>query len=134
MLAPEDRELLRFEQRGGMLRNILSPRVPALAAKHASAVLEEVLAEAKLPREKITGWVLHAGGREVLDALRDKMRLTPADVRVSAEVLREYGNLSSPFVLFVLQAALAEEKPGGFWWMSSFGAGFSCHGALLEVE
>jgi len=36
-------------------------------------------------------------------------------------------------VLFVLQAALHGSVPDGLWWMSSFGAGFSCHGALLEV-
>jgi alkylresorcinol/alkylpyrone synthase len=48
-------------------------------------------------------------------------------------MLRDYGNLSSPFVLFVLDAALRAHAPGGSWWMSSFGAGFSCHGALLEV-
>jgi alkylresorcinol/alkylpyrone synthase len=47
--------------------------------------------------------------------------------------LREYGNLSSPFVLFVLKAALESGVPAGTWWMSSFGAGFSCHGALLRV-
>jgi alkylresorcinol/alkylpyrone synthase len=55
-------------------------------------------------------------------------------VRWSEAVLRENGNMSSPSVLFVLQAALADGMPGGLWWMSSFGAGFSCHGALLEVE
>jgi hypothetical protein len=32
-----------------------------------------------------------------------------------------------------LQSALQEEAPGGLWWMTSFGAGFSCHGALLQV-
>jgi alkylresorcinol/alkylpyrone synthase len=37
-------------------------------------------------------------------------------------------------VLFVLDAALRANEPGGLWWMSSFGAGFSCHGALLEVQ
>ena len=42
-------------------------------------------------------------------------------------------NLSSAFVYFVLEAALADGAPGGWWWMSSFGAGFSCHGALLAV-
>jgi alkylresorcinol/alkylpyrone synthase len=47
--------------------------------------------------------------------------------------LREFGNLSSPFVFFVLQRALQGHAPGGWWWMSSFGAGFSCHGALLKV-
>ena len=54
--------------------------------------------------------------------------------RYSAAMLREYGNLSSAFVYFVLEAALADDAPGGWWWLSSFGAGFSCHGALLKVD
>jgi alkylresorcinol/alkylpyrone synthase len=49
-------------------------------------------------------------------------------------MLREYGNMSSAFVYFVLQAALADDAAPGWWWLSSFGAGFSCHGALLEVQ
>jgi alkylresorcinol/alkylpyrone synthase len=49
-------------------------------------------------------------------------------------MLREYGNLSSAFVYFVLEAALADAAPAGWWWLSSFGAGFSCHGALLRVS
>jgi predicted naringenin-chalcone synthase len=49
-------------------------------------------------------------------------------------VLKEYGNLSSSSLFFVLQAALADSAPNGYWWLSSFGAGFSCHGALLEAE
>ena len=48
-------------------------------------------------------------------------------------MLRVYGNMSSAFVYFVLQAALTDNAEPGWWWMSSFGAGFSCHGALLEV-
>jgi alkylresorcinol/alkylpyrone synthase len=53
---------------------------------------------------------------------------------LSAGVLLEFGNVSSPFVLFVLERVLAQNASGGWWWMSSFGAGFSCHGALLKVE
>jgi alkylresorcinol/alkylpyrone synthase len=33
-----------------------------------------------------------------------------------------------------LDAALADRAAGGWWWMASFGAGFTCHGALLAVE
>jgi alkylresorcinol/alkylpyrone synthase len=76
---------------------------------------------------------MHAGGRRVLDELKKRLDLDAGDVRTSAAVLNEFGNLSSPFVLFVLKAALDARAPGGLWWMSSFGAGFSCHGALLEV-
>jgi predicted naringenin-chalcone synthase len=77
--------------------------------------------------------VMHPGGREVLLALRNRLGLSEHDLRWSAAVLRDFGNLSSASVYFVLQAALGDSAPKGYWWMSSFGAGFSCHGALLEV-
>lgn len=133
LLAPNDRDLLRFEQKAGMLRNILTPQVPALAAKHAQTVLNNVLARASLPRNSVHGWVLHPGGRDVLLALHESLGLTPHDTRWSESVLREFGNLSSASLFFVLEAAFADSAPNGHWWMSSFGAGFSCHGALLEV-
>src|ERR1035437_2115622 len=88
----------------------------------------------RMTRSQINGWIFHPGGRDVLLALREEFQLSDHDVRWSEAVLREYGNMSSPSALFFLQAALADGAPGGLWWMSSFGAGFSCHGALLEVE
>jgi len=133
ILSAEDRDYLRFEQQNGMLRNILARQVPGIAAKHAERILSELLAQTGVSRNQITTWIMHAGGRDVLVAMRERMGLPEEDLRWSAAVLREYGNLSSPFVYFVLQAALADDAPGGTWWMSSFGAGFSCHGALLEV-
>jgi alkylresorcinol/alkylpyrone synthase len=128
-----DREELRFERRRGMLRNILSPAVPALAAAHVDRVLTDGLAREQLARDDISGWILHAGGREILAAIRQRLDLTENDTRWSAAVLRDYGNVSSPCVYFVLESALKERARGGYWWMSSFGAGFSCHGALLHV-
>jgi alkylresorcinol/alkylpyrone synthase len=134
VLAPNDRDLLRFEQKAGMLRNVLTPQVPALAAKHAKSVFNDVLARANLPRNNVNGWVLHPGGRDVLVALHESLGITQHDTRWSESVLREYGNLSSASLFFVLEAAFADSAPSGHWWMSSFGAGFSCHGALLQVS
>jgi alkylresorcinol/alkylpyrone synthase len=134
MTDPAAREALRFEQRGGLLRNILTPAVPRLAAGHAHALFLRELARAGLRPDQISGWILHAGGRDVLLAIQHDFGLEPEAVRYSAEMLRLYGNLSSAFVYFVLDAALAANAPGGWWWMSSFGAGFSCHGALLAVD
>src|SRR5215471_7543661 len=134
LLQPADRELLRFEQKEGRLRNILTPEVPARAAQHAARVLQEVLAEAGVPRSLVAGWVLHPGGRDVLTALGESLGLNAHDLRWSAAVLREYGNLSSASVFFVLENALADSAPHGYWWLSSFGAGFSCQGALLHVQ
>jgi alkylresorcinol/alkylpyrone synthase len=133
LLSARDREELRFEKRHGMLRNILSPAVPAIAAAHVETVMTDVFESEGLSVDQISGWILHAGGREILSAIRERLNLTEADTRWSAAVLRDYGNVSSPCVYFVLQSALQEHAPGGWWWMSSFGAGFSCHGALLEV-
>jgi predicted naringenin-chalcone synthase len=130
---PGERDALRFEQKNGMLRNILTPQVPRLAAQHAETVLNDVLGNAGLSRSEIGTWILHAGGRKVLSALRETLRLSAVDIRWSGKILSEFGNLSSPFVYFVLQEALRDKAPGGWWWMSSFGAGFSCHGALLKV-
>ena len=131
---PAHREALRFEQRGGMLRNILTRQVPALAAERAEEALRRVLERAGLTQQDIGAWILHAGGRDVLKAIERSFRLKPEDLRYSADVLRSHGNLSSAFVYFVLDAALADNAPGRWWWLSAFGAGFSCHGALLRVR
>jgi alkylresorcinol/alkylpyrone synthase len=130
---PVARDSLRFEHRGGMLRNILTREVPRLAAHHAGEVLATVLKRAGLCHEDIHGWIMHAGGRDVLLALQDHLGLDAIELRHSRETLRDFGNLSSAFVYFVLEAALRENMSGGWWWMSSFGAGFTCHGALLKV-
>ncbi len=133
-LDPTRRDALMLEQRGGMLRNVLTRPVPDLAAKHVGHVLETVLRRHGLDSSQISAWIMHAGGRDVLRALEDRLRLGPEDLRYSAAMLREYGNLSSAFVYFVLQAALAGGAAGGWWWLGTFGAGFSCHGALLKVD
>ncbi len=134
LIDPDNREALRFEHREGMLRNILTRAVPRIAAQHAEEILNKTLARAGVAREQINGWIMHAGGRDVLIALEENLRLPPQALRHSRDALRRYGNLSSAFVYFVLDAALADGTPGGWWWMSSFGAGFTCHGALLAVE
>ncbi len=134
LMEPDEREALRFQQRDGMLRNVLTRAVPSLAAEHAQSVLAVVLERAGIEIGDIGTWILHAGGRDVLVAMERRLGLSAQDLRYSAAMLREYGNLSSAFVYFVLEAALADKAPPGWWWLSSFGAGFSCHGALLEVD
>ena len=131
---PAERNALRFEHRAGMLRNILTRAVPGLAAGYAHRVMTGVLDRAGLRPADISAWILHAGGRDVLHAIEAKFQIERRQLRYSTAMLREYGNLSSAFVYFVLDAALADPAPGGWWWLSSFGAGFSCHGALLEVQ
>ena len=98
LMDPTERKALMFEQRDGMLRNVLTRSVPTLAADYAHQVLETVLGRGGLRTADVSAWIMHAGGRDVLLALERKLELNAHDFRYSAAMLREYGNLSSAFV------------------------------------
>jgi alkylresorcinol/alkylpyrone synthase len=117
-----------------MLRNILTREVPERAAQSAQRVVDDLLRRTGFTREDIAAWIWHSGGRKVLEALQREIGLDAGQVSYSADVLRDLGNVSSACVYFVLDAALRGGAAPGWWWMSSFGAGFTCHGALLEVR
>lgn len=116
---PDARELLRFTSREGKLRNILAPSVPEVAAE----AVDQLCRRAGL--DKGATVVPHPGGRDVLEAL--KRTLDFPCVPEAREVLRRYGNVSSPSVLLVLEALLRDPGRRGEFWLASFGAGFSCH-------
>ena len=122
---PADRDKLRFEQRGGKLRNLLHRSVPELAA---TAVGD--LWRARGPR-RVARVVSHGGGRDVLEALAPAV--APHSLDASARVLRDCGNMSSPAVLFALEETLKTATPGtdGDFWLVSFGAGFSAHSCRI---
>ena len=74
LIEPAERKALMFEQRDGMLRNILTREVPALAADYAQRVLQTVLGRAGLHSDDVAAWIMHAGGRDVLLALETPLR------------------------------------------------------------
>ena len=58
-------------------------------------------------------WAVHAGGRTVLDAVEIGLRLDPAALLASREVLRAHGNMSSATIMFVLRHLLAVADAAG---------------------
>jgi alkylresorcinol/alkylpyrone synthase len=120
--------MLRFETRGGKLRNLLHRSVPELAA---AAVGE--LWQRRGPRP-VSRVVAHPGGRDVLEALAPAV--APHSLAASARVLRDCGNMSSPSVLFALEETLKTATPGasGDFWLVSFGAGFSAHSCRIGAS
>jgi predicted naringenin-chalcone synthase len=122
---PDKRDKLRFEQRGGKLRNLLDRAVPEVAA---SAVAR--MWEARGPRP-VSRVIAHPGGKDVLAAITPVVAPHPLDA--SARTLLNYGNMSSPSVLFALEEALRDSAPGpaGDFWLVSFGAGFSAHSCRI---
>jgi len=122
---PADRDRLRFEQREGKLRNLLDPSVPELAAAAVSRLL--TAGQARAGARPIRRIIAHPGGRDVLNELEAALPDFP--LAASRRVLRDFGNMSSPSVLFALQEAMREGQPdaNNDWWLVSFGAGFSAH-------
>jgi alkylresorcinol/alkylpyrone synthase len=122
---PQNRDKLRFEQRNGKLRNLLHRSVPELAADAVSHLWQQ---RGDRPVAQV---VSHSGGRDVLEAIGPVV--TPHSLDTSARVLREYGNMSSPSVLFALEEALKNGRPNGDgdFWLVSFGAGFAAHSCRI---
>jgi alkylresorcinol/alkylpyrone synthase len=122
---PVDRDKLRFEMRSGKLRNLLDRTVPELAAGAVARLWEK-----KGPRP-VSRVVAHAGGIDVLGSLAGAV--PGHSLEASATILKNYGNMSSPSVLFALEETLRTASPGtdGDFWLVSFGAGFSAHSCRL---
>ena len=119
---PAEREKVRFVNSAGLLKNQLHRAVPALAA--------EAVAELYALRTKDPDQILaHSGGRDVVEALEGVL---PFKLTETREVLRNYGNMSSPSVLFALEQRLAgNHADDRRLWLTSFGAGFAAHACEL---
>jgi len=122
---PENRDCLRFETRNGKLRNLLDRSVP----EKASAAVKILHDRATLAGGRPATVLAHSGGRDVIlavEAALDGQPLGP-----TWEVLRKFGNMSSPSVLFALESHLANNGTHGDLWLTSFGAGFAAHACRL---
>lgn len=75
-----------------------------------------------------TAWAVHPGGRSILDAVESSLGLAPEALAASRHVLRHYGNMSSPSVLFVLQRLLATTQTD-HGVLLAFGPGLSLEAA-----
>lgn len=120
---PQHREHLRFTHCGGKLRNRLDRSVPEIAAQAVQTLV------ARRGPGPFGETIAHPGGKDVLVALRQV--LPNDDLADSARVLRQFGNMSSPSVLFALAERLARRPVDKNLWLVSFGAGFSCHSCRL---
>ena len=131
---PEWRDGLRFRSKNGLLRNILSKDVPVQSGKATRRLIHRLLGDNGIQPSQISHWVVHAGGEKVLGSIETELALPKNALKSSRRILEKHGNLSSPTVLFVLSEEERNHpgKEGELMVMTSFGAGFSAHAALLE--
>lgn len=81
----------------------LSPQIPRLICEHLPPWLERWLGESGLTVGDVKSWAVHPGGPRILQATSEALELGPEATAVSTQVLAEFGNMSSPTVLFVIE-------------------------------
>jgi predicted naringenin-chalcone synthase len=108
----------------------LSGQVPASIATHLPAHVNKILAGCT-PGD-ITHWAIHPGGRTVLDAVRDGVKLEEHSLAHSRDILRRFGNMSSATIMFVLKNILDEALPGQGCAIA-FGPGLSVESMRFAV-
>jgi len=122
---PEHREKIRFVNAGGRLKNQLHRDVPALAAEAVAALFEM---RSNAPNRLIA----HTGGRDVIEAIEHT--IPSYELKETREILRQYGNISSPSVLAALEHSLAKFPESENLWLTAFGAGFAAHCGELKKD
>jgi len=133
LFRPEHLDAMGFEYPGGRPRVILSKDVRRIGSGMMGEMVQLLLDAQGLKREDVSDWVLHSAGRRVLDRVRALLDLDEEALTHARAVLREYGNMSSATILFVLERALRREGTPGEWAvMVGLGPGFAAEGALLR--
>ncbi len=107
-----------------------------LVKKRFAASVDEVCSRAGIRRGDLRHFVLHPGGAAVLDAFDAALDLDEHDLDWSRAVLRSYGNMSAPTVLFVLDEFIrcATPNAGDAVLMSAMGPGFAAEHLVLRCR
>lgn len=86
----------------------LSGYVPDLVKEDFDELVTKALKNADINKADITHWCIHPGGKKILEAIEKSISLPKESLRYSYEILNDYGNMSSPTILFVLQKIFNE--------------------------
>jgi predicted naringenin-chalcone synthase len=108
----------------------LSPRVPELITRSIRAYLEGWLADFGLDLGRVGSWAVHPGGPRILSAFGEATGFDRERLKVSHDILAEYGNMSSPTVLFIIDRMRQIRSPRPIVALA-FGPGLAVESALL---
>lgn len=129
-MIPNSQEMMTWKVRNNGFEMTLSPEVPELIPKHLKPWLESWLQKQNTSLDQIASWAVHPGGPRILKATAlaagfDEALLTP-----SREILAQYGNMSSPTVLFILKKLKESHAPLPCV-MLGYGPGLTIEAALV---
>ncbi len=118
--------------RGFQMR--LSGYIPSLVSEGIGPLMNHALYRLRLSPRSISHWAIHPGGKKILEAVRNKLGLDHQDLEHSFRVLRQYGNMSSPTILFVLESIWKSIVPGSRnrIFAAAFGPGLTMESLILS--
>jgi polyketide synthase Type III len=127
-------EEVGLQHRDGKHRIVLGAAIQHLAGPMIDNALQKLLHRNGIAQAEIRFWVVHPGGRKVIDNVQKHFGMTDAHLRFSRTVLRNYGNMSSPTVMFVLEEVVRNGEPrlGDWGVMIALGPGMAAEVALLR--
>ena len=134
LFRPEHLDAMGFEYPGGRPRVILSKDVRRIGAVMMADMARELMDAQGLKPGDIRHYVLHSAGRRVLDRARALLELDESALSPARSVLKEFGNMSSATILFVLDRVMRHDSPvpGDWGLLVGLGPGFAAEGALLR--
>ncbi|HWI89293.1 MAG TPA: 3-oxoacyl-[acyl-carrier-protein] synthase III C-terminal domain-containing protein [Sphingomicrobium sp.] len=131
-LFPKTQRIMGWDVEDPGLAVVFDRAIPPFIEEHLAQTVDEMCAKFGILREDIDRLCSHPGGVKVLDAIETALHLNQGDLNLEREVLRDYGNMSAPTVMFVLERLLERGLPDRVL-MTAFGPGFTCAGLMLEA-
>ena len=133
-LATEQIDQVGLQHRSGKLRIVLGASIQHLAGPMIERALQPLLQRHGLLQSQVRFWVVHPGGRKVIDNIQRHFGMSDEQLLFSRSVLRNYGNMSSPTVMFVLDEVVrnGDPRPGEWGVMIALGPGMAAEAALLR--
>lgn len=112
----------------------LSSYVPDLLAANIERFVNALLSCHGLSQKDVRFWGIHPGSAKILDYVQSRLGLAAEQMEYSRAVLREYGNMSSATILFILQAIQQsrQPQPGDYGVLLGFGPGLTSESILLQ--
>ncbi len=111
----------------------LSTYVPEVLGQGISSLLEGLSINTGIQPDRINHFAIHPGGKKILDSVATSLNISRERLNASYEVLRNYGNMSSPSILFVLKKMMEDDNVNETIMAMAFGPGLTMESMLLKA-
>jgi len=131
-LWPDTLRIMGWEIEDSGLSVVFDRAIPPFIEAELATAVDEMCFSMGIKRSDIGRLCSHPGGVKVIDAIEKALDLPQGELNLEREVLHDFGNMSAPTVMFVLDRLIERGLPDRTM-MTAFGPGFTCAGLMLEA-